>query len=188
MGKMTDVQRQFVMDNYKLPYFVIGNYFPNYIPGTLEYEELTQEGFVALCMAAVRYNNTVGMFSTYATRCIWGYMVRHIHEKNSWTVHSKQWRDLPSFPIVSINTAVFEDETGELQNIIPDPDNRYGAVEAYIDAVPIFRKASPKYGEQVLHLLLQGYNQVEIGKRLGISYEWVRKIMYKAKKLKGEKL
>ena len=79
-------------------------------------------------------------------------------------------------------------ETGELQNIIPDPDNRYGAVEVYIDAVPIFRKASPKYGEQVLHLLLQGYNQVEIGKRLGISYEWVRKIMYKAKKLKGEKL
>lgn len=188
MDKLTDAQRQLVMDNYKLPYFVVRTYFPNYIPGTLEYEELAQEGFVALCLAATRYNSAVGMFSTYATRYVYGYMVRYIREKSGWTVQPKNWRNLPTYPIVSIYTTVFEDETSDLQSIIPDPDNRYGAVEVYLDAIPLFRKANSKYGEPILHLLIQGYNQVEIGKRLGISHEHVRKIVHKARDLKGEKL
>lgn len=188
MDKLTDAQRQLVLDNYKLPYFVVGSYFPNYIPGTQEYEELAQEGFVGLCMAALNYDDKIAKFSTYASNYIWGYMIRCMHEKSGWTVHPKHRSDRPAYPIISYHTSVFEDGTGELQDIIPDPNNRYGAVEVYLDAIPLFRKANSKYGEPILHLLIQGYNQVEIWKRLGISYEHVRKIMYKARELKGEKL
>ena len=74
---MTEEAKKRVEDNLNLVYsiakgFLNGNSYDNY-------EDIVSEGFLGLCHAAERYDDSCGTrFSTYAYQVIRGYMLRYI--------------------------------------------------------------------------------------------------------------
>lgn len=186
MEKMTDEQRQIVMDNYNLPHYVMRKKFPSYYPGSYEYEDLSQEGYLGLCLAAMRYDSDRSMFSTYAFNYIWGYILRYLNTKSGWAFHirpdQKTYKHISYSSLNECTCDVDSREPKELYEIIPDRKaNVYDELEAWIDAVPAFKKANQKYGEQLLYLLVEGLTQKEIENVIGISQTQISRIMTKAK-------
>ena len=80
MEKMTAAQQQMVLDNYNLVHYVMHKKFPSYYPGSYEYEDLSQEGYLGLCLAAMRYDDEKASFTTYAFNYIWGKIICYINK------------------------------------------------------------------------------------------------------------
>lgn len=187
MEKMTAAQQQMVLDNYNLVHYVMHKKFPSYYPGSYEYEDLSQEGYLGLCLAAMRYDSDCSAFSTYAFNCIWGYISRYINTKSGWAFHIRPdhqttYKHISYGSLNEYTCDVNSKEPKELYEIIPDRKaDAYNELETWIDAVPAFKKASKKYGEQLLYLLTEGLTQREIENVMGISQAQISRIMTKAK-------
>lgn len=63
---MTNESQRLVEDNLPLVYFIISREYPTFIGD----EDLSQSAALGLCQAAENWDETKGLFSTYAGRCI----------------------------------------------------------------------------------------------------------------------
>jgi RNA polymerase sigma factor (sigma-70 family) len=63
---MTSEQKKLVEDNLPLVYFIISREYPTFIGD----EDLSQSAALGLCQAANSWDESKGLFSTYAGRCI----------------------------------------------------------------------------------------------------------------------
>ena len=63
---MTSEQQRLVEDNLPLVYFIISREYPTFIGD----EDLAQSASLGLCQAAENWDETKGLFSTYAGKCI----------------------------------------------------------------------------------------------------------------------
>ena len=185
MGQLTDEQKQLVEENYNLVHYVIHKYFPNYIPGTYEYEDLSNQGFLALCLAAIRYDPSVSKFSTYACSIIFGNLLRYVDTKSGWAFHIRKESCYEHVSYRSLNDIICDGDstthTRELSEIIPDIRSEYETFETNIDILNAFKKANSEHGEKIFELKLQGLTQYEIAEILGISQSQVNRTIHKAK-------
>lgn len=185
MEKLTYEQKQLVEDNYNLVHFIIHKYFPNYIPGTYEYEDLSNQGFLALCLAAMRYNPSVSKFSTYAYSVIFGNLLKYVNTKSGWAFHVRKEGHYEHILYGSLNAIVCEgDSTAfdhELSEVIPDIRSEYETFECNIDILNAFKKANSEYGEKIFELKMQGLTQDEISDILGISQPQISRTIRKAR-------
>ena len=185
MNKMTNEQKRLVLDNYNLVHFVMHKKFPAYYPGSYEYEDFSQQGYLGLCLAAMQYNADLSSFSTYAFNYIWGYIARYRNQKSEWAFHIRRDGKWEHIAYGSLNMITCEgDSFGEsykLMNVIPDRNCQYDVFETWVDLVPAFRKAHRMHGETILKLALAGYRQKEIASILGISKCHVSRCCTKAR-------
>ena len=157
MEKMTAAQQQMVLDNYNLVHYVMHKKFPSYYPGSYEYEDLSQEGYLGLCLAAMRYDDEKASFTTYAFNCIWGKIICYINTKSGWAFHYRtllddgRMSDYMHIPYGSLNEFTCEsnssDKKCELFEIIPDRNCDYDRLEIYIDLLPALKNASSRHGK-----------------------------------------
>ena len=63
---MTSERQKLVEDNLPLVYFIISKEYPTFIGD----EDLAQSASLGLCQAANNWDETKGLFSTYAGKCI----------------------------------------------------------------------------------------------------------------------
>lgn len=63
---MTSERQRLVEDNLPLVYYIISREYPTFIGD----EDLSQSAALGLCQAAENWDETKGLFSTYAGRCI----------------------------------------------------------------------------------------------------------------------
>lgn len=64
--EMNDAQRKLAEDNIPLVYYLIAREYPTY-----KYDEdLAQVGILGLCKAAMKWDESKGLFSTFAGQCI----------------------------------------------------------------------------------------------------------------------
>ena len=185
MKKLTPEQQKMVLDNYNLPHFVMHKYFPHYQIGSYEYEDLSQEGYLGLCIAVMRYDDTISAFSTYAINVIWGYILKYINTKSGWAFHRRidsKWTHIPYGSLNMITCEGNSEESDkELIDIVSDNrGNNYSVSEIRMDLLPSFMKASPKYGVRVLELIELGYGQRAIADILKTSQPTVSRILSKA--------
>lgn len=113
---MTPENERLVLDNMKLVKFVLGKYI-RIPPG--RYEDLEQEGYLALCRAAETYDPEAGKFSTWAISNIIGRMRRYLRDDNLVKIPRKDYYN-GNFPSVSSIDEEFNDDGFQLIDVLAD--------------------------------------------------------------------
>lgn len=145
-------------DNLKLAEFFVRKYFPNQKPGTFLYDELTGEARVALWRAAKSYKPELSKFTTYAGKCIYGYLLKYYSR-----VHKKQSIAFDN----SLDFSPNDNDYSISDLLISDMDTESTAIRNIVKAEA---KKSVKENYPILNLyFLQGLTQTEISKKIGKS-------------------
>jgi len=147
-------------------------------------EELVQEGNLGLMRAAEKFDPDAGTrFATYASWWIRAYVWRYLKQARS-TVRPRS--GTVALQDVSLDATI--DEDGELSRLDlieddgPAPDEAYASSEADRRLREALAKARGRIGEigwDVIHTRLQQDppdTLEQIGKRWGVSREWVRQV------------
>ncbi|MGG3871395.1 sigma-70 family RNA polymerase sigma factor [Brevibacillus laterosporus] len=154
-----------VQNHLSFVHFILKKYYP---PAGLDYDDFFQIGCIGLVKAAQRFDATLGFkFTTYAG-------IRIKSEIQKVILLSK--RAKRSGKVVSLDYPI-EDGEGTLQDLLAN----YDSVEEEVEASLLFNELIRK--EPVItKLALQGYTQMEIGRKLGISQNCVSQKMQSMKK------
>lgn len=113
---MTPENERLVLDNMKLVKFVLSRYIRT-PPGL--YEDLEQEGYLALCKAAETYNPEVGKFSTWAIPNIIGRIRQYLREDNLIKIPRKDYYD-GNFPSVSSIDEELNEDGFQIIDVLAD--------------------------------------------------------------------
>lgn len=113
---MTPENERLVLDSMKLVKFVLSKYI--HIPPGL-YEDLEQEGYLALCRAAETYDPEAGKFSTWAIANIIGRIRTYLRENNLVKISRKDYYN-GVFPSVSSIDEELDDDGFQLSDILAD--------------------------------------------------------------------
>ena len=151
-------KQQLIEDNMNLVYSLIRKEYPTYISD----EDLIQCGMLGLCKAAESGDETKAKFSTFAYCCI----RRAIQcELRNRTKHSG---------VLSLDYEVGNDgERTALGNLIVGDED-----VIYVDVDTSHLTSREK---QIFELFQTGLDQAEIAKHLGVSKQYVWKVMRKAR-------
>lgn len=169
MQKMTEVQRALAERNLPLVTWCLHNRITYWKAD--EYDDMFQTGALALCEAAMRYDETVGVrFSTYACE----YIVGKIRNYAKWNAKKKRTMDLPRLEDMIDGTKGIT-----LADQIPATEDGQA-----MERMLILREALERVkgrDRAVLHLTMQGFGQVEIGRRMRMSQPSVNRILRRAR-------
>jgi RNA polymerase primary sigma factor len=152
--------------------------------GAVRLEELVQEGNLGLMRAAAKFDPNAGTrFATYALWWIRAYVWKYLKQARS-AVRPKSgtvaWED------VSLDATIGEE--GDLSRLDrieddgPTPDEAYATSEADRQLRDSLEKARDRIGDlgwDIIHTRLQKDppdTLEQIGKRWGVSREWVRQV------------
>lgn len=153
---MNDVKQHLVTDNMNLVYYLIDKYYPTFVGN----EEVMQEGMLGLCKAADTYDESKSVFSTYACTCI-------LNQIKMWFRNNKKHNQN-----LSLDYTISSDE-GEVVSFM---DTLVGSEDVdYIDYQNLFGDLSDTE-KTICELLKRGYNQIEIGEKIGKSRTGVNKV------------
>lgn len=179
---MTDEQKQIVLDNQNLIHLIIQRHFSWINIGTPDYEDCVQRGYSALCRVVQYYDPEKGTFSTYACNAILKDIRRYLNTDGAIVTAYYEDGQFHHEPMDYLNRNVEDGEGGstELLELIPNGSEPYLECEMMFDACNAYKKASKKYGLDILNLLIQGYTQKEIADKIGISQSFVQKLITKA--------
>ena len=138
-----------------------------------EFDDLVQEGSLGLVKACDTYDPSKGFkFSTYACICIRNnilmYLRTRCRQSKLKTISSDTFISNPQDPQVATRRI----------DLIEDPGS---SVECKVDTsllIEALKSECPEY-KDVLRLTYEGYNQREIGERLGVSPSSVSRIQSK---------
>lgn len=167
---MTEDQKKLAMDNINLVHYVLHKRFNWVCPGSYDYEDLFQQGCEQLCKCAINFDPQAGFeFSTYAINSIWGYInnyVRYDFDSRPGR-RTKDGSKMERLDICSGNIEIENhNDHGqcELLDLIPDTESlsNFDICELRELFIMAFTKASPRYGKDILDLLLLGHTQNEI--------------------------
>lgn len=153
---MNEQNKKLVEENMKLVYHVINTYYPNHIGD----EDLEQEGFIALCRAAEKFDDTKDTkFSTFACSTIHNYL-RHY-----FTGLSRQKR---TANLVSLDLEIKHDDgSGDmLHEVIEDKkaDSLFKQCE-----IENFIADLGDREREIVRLRREGLTNEEIGELFGFS-------------------
>ena len=153
---MNDVKQQLVTDNMHLVYYLINKYYPTFAGN----EDVMQEGMLGLCKAADTYDESKSVFSTYACTCI-------LNQIKMWFRNNKKHNQN-----LSLDYTISSDD-GEVVSFM---DTLVGSEDVdYIDYQNLFGDLSDTE-KTICELLQSGYNQIEIGEKIGKSRTGVNKV------------
>lgn len=158
--------------------------------GIMEFQDLISEGILGLIHALDRFDESKGFkFSSYACRCISGYILR-----GHRNLHMEQWKakqsrfDVPAATISMFQPFLDSDEVKEVVGC----DDRGTGHRAMFDTVnnrSVWESLMPILSDrqrQMMQMSLQDVTQSQIAIDLGVSRQCVSQTMqlaiYKAKK------
>jgi RNA polymerase sporulation-specific sigma factor len=154
--------------------------------GMIEFDDLISAGVIGLIHALDRFDPDRGFkFSSYAVRCIRGYM---FHEHR--TLHMEQWKAMNSrYDVPSKKISLFRPflDDGEVKEVV-GCDDRGMSASALFETVNnkmvwehVLPRLSPRQ-QQILQLLLsvEETNQTEIAEMLGVSRQCVSQTLLRA--------
>ena len=138
-----------------------------------EFDDLVQEGLIGLLKACNTFEPSKGFkFSSYACTCI----------RNNILMYLRTRSKHPKFRTVSYDTPVRNprdpQESTRLLDLIEDPGSSVECKVATSLLIEALKSECPKY-KDILRLAYEGYNQREIGERLGVSQSCVSRIRSK---------
>ena len=172
MQKMTEAQRELAERNLPLVSWCLKNRIPCWKRD--EYDDLFQVGALALCEAAMRYDERTGVrFGTFACE----YIVGKIRNYAKWNARKKRTMDLPRLEDVlgaDMDGITMADRTRALE------DGQ--SMERLLILRETMRRLKGR-DREVLDLAIQGFGQVEIGRRVRASQPSVGRILRRARKL-----
>jgi len=155
-----------VLDNEALVRFLLKSY-----AWRDDYEDLLQEGRLALYQAAEKYDPAKGKFSSFAARYIRNSIQRILRSEN------RGKRRCPGATI-SLNEAVgSQDGQTELLNLIPD---ERGDLEADAMGRLMLDEIIPSLESRELKILMmraQGYDYRDIALAIGVSRQRVQQLL-----------
>lgn len=160
-----------ILDNLGLVHSLVKK-FTN-IPSSYLYQELYSEGLVGLTEAANRYKSGKAKFSTFAYIRIRGAILNYLQNNKSliktpWAQDKKV-----SFNFVSLLAANDEDYPNSQQREICDEESGYSS----IDLLESIKTVLTEQEYSVLIMRYEGYTQLEISQKLGISVGGVNKLL-----------
>ncbi len=161
---------QLFQDNLKLTSYFAQKYFPRVSKGTFLYEELVAEARMALWRAANTYEPERSKFTTYAGKCIYGYMLKYYSR-----VHKKQ-------AVAFDNSLEFSPDENDccIGDLLLISDfNTEAAAISNITTTEVLKAVKEKY-----HILdmyfIQGLSQTAIATKLGRSQVQISRDIKKA--------
>lgn len=159
-------ENSLVLDNEALVRFLLKSY-----AWRDDYEDLLQEGRLALYQAAEKYDPAKGKFSSFAARYIRNGIQRILRSEN------REKRRCPG-ATVSLNEAVgAPDRPTELLNLIPD---ERGDLEAEAMSRLMLDEIIPRLESRELKILVmrtQGYGYRDIAAAIGVSRQRVQQLL-----------
>ncbi|MEJ8546612.1 sigma-70 family RNA polymerase sigma factor [Brevibacillus borstelensis] len=149
-----------VQEHLPFVHFILKKYYP---PAGLDYDDLFQIGCIGLVKAAKKFDPSLGyQFTTYAGGWVENEIRKIIRSqratKRTGDVFSMDWAG--------------DEEEGSLADLLANYDSVEGEVEAKWLFSELIRQEPA-----ITVLALQGYNQTEIGRKLGISQVHVSRKM-----------
>lgn len=138
-----------------------------------EFEDLVQEGSLGLVKACNTYDPSKGFkFSTYACICI----------RNNILMYLRTRRRQSKLETISSDTFIINprdpQEAIRMIDLLEDPGSSVECKVATSLLIEALKLECPKY-KDILRLAYEGYNQREIGERLGVSQSCVSRIRSK---------
>lgn len=161
------------IENENLIYHVLKTHFPMYYFD----EDIRQIGAIGLWKACKKYDLHVSKFSkfsTYACLCIKNEILHHLRIQNAKRRHL-------DIPLRSIDEILKDTDDVSLGDTIVGMEN----IE-YIDWDGFWNSLSLNE-KKIVYLRINGYNQKEIGRILGISRSLISRILLNGIKPKFEK-
>lgn len=155
-SRMSDEQRALVINNIGLAYKVSYKYCGAMISSrNLEHEDIYQMATETLCRAAQTYKPGGAPFGAYAGRCIQNKMLCYRRD------HGVRNR-LRGGMVLSLDDPLDTEDNATFGEMLEARD------ENVCELMELIR-ALPDREQTIVALTVQGYNQCEIGARLGIA-------------------
>lgn len=155
---MNDEQQKLAEDNMKLVHFIINKHYPSFNRN----EDVAQVGMMALCRAAMAWDESKGKFSTIASVYILNDIKRYFK-----TI-------APKAEVLSLD---YEYEGSATLSDVIQGDSDVQSVSDVVD----FLENEKKINQEVLTMFAQGYESKEIAHHLGVTRSYVNTIKRIAK-------
>lgn len=149
------MKQKLINENMNLVYFVINKYYPS-LRGD---EDIIQAGMLGLCMAADKFDESKSQFSTYASSCISGQIVKEIRRRAK---HNG---------VLSLD---YEYNTEEDTTTLADMVEGYTDLDVIEYAnISAFTDTLSERDYEIFELSKEGLTVTQIGETLGISNQSV---------------
>lgn len=156
-------RQQLIEDNMNLVYSLVSKEYPTYLYD----DDIIQCGMLGLCKAAEKWDESKSGFSTFAWRCIRNEIVSEFRRRAK---HQG---------VLSLDYETSDDEGGRTtfgDCVVGEEDVTY---------VDIDIESLSDRERQVLNLCATGLNQSDVATKLGVSKQYVWKVMRKIRTLNG---
>ena len=189
---MDEERKNLILKYEMLPHYILNKHFMSVRPHTPFYEDLYQEGMLALCIGVNRLDPDKNA-TTYLYKFVWGSMMRYFNRQCPFTLASRTSYEKKYImhPVSSLNITCSDPKNEheiEVVYLLGDYENRYDEVDTYSVICKAFKKASSKYGTIILDMKKDGYSQREISKKLGLSKSHISRIIRKAYQIYKEEV
>jgi len=172
---LTAAQQTLVEQNRDVVKMVVGKMRKG-LPAHVDLEEMQSAGMAALCEAAIRYNNAVASFRTYATHCVRGGILDGFRSK-AWGPRYVQQRK-HIIPEATIEAALCADSAGPgyLASVADDGPSPCDQQHDREWAHHLMAVLPPRERQVIELLFFQGLKGGEVAQLLGVSHARVSAI------------
>ena len=152
--------------------------------GVMEFQDLISEGVLGLIHALDRFDPDRGFkFSSYACRCISGYMLR-----GHRNLHMETWKALQSrYEVPCTNIPMYQPmfDSQEVKEVVGCDDRGMNAKTMFetVNNKRVWERVLPTLTSrqrQVMELLLSGLTQTQIAPMLGVTRQCISQTMQNA--------
>lgn len=160
--EFTLTKQMLIEDNMNLVYSLISKEYPTYVYD----EDIVQCGMLGLCKAAEKWDESKSQFSTFAWYCIRNEIIKEFKERSK---HNG---------VLSLDYEMNDDEGGRStfgDCVIGEEDVLY--IDVNVDSIT-------ERERQVFDLYQTGLSQVEVATKLGVTKQYVWKVMRKIRALR----
>ena len=155
------MKQKLIEDNMNLVYSLVSKEYPTYIND----EDIIQCGMLGLCKAAEKFDDGKSKFATFAWRCIRNEIADEFRKRSK---HQG---------ILSLDYEVSDEDGGRStfgDCVVGEEDVLY--IDANIDSITARER-------QVFDLYKTGLSYTDVATRLGVSKQYVWKVMRKVRAL-----
>jgi RNA polymerase sigma factor (sigma-70 family) len=154
----------------------------------VDYEDLYQEGMIGLLLSIRKFDPTRGLkLSTYAVPSIYFAIRKYLRDK-SRLIRTPRSKVSKAYIVDSLERTAYNGDSepvtlGDMIGVDDDMNSFYSA-----DLCNRIMERLPTLHREVLNLSIQGYNQPEISKKVGISQPHVSRIIRSSKETARQEL
>lgn len=137
----------------------VGFFISKYFPQLIGDEDIYQEALVGLWKACQAYNKNKSKLLSFASTCI----------RNEILMELRRRAKTMQFEALRLEDSISTEEELQLSEILPDPTAQVEKSEVFVKE---FLNQLAARDKHIVFLLIQGLNQTEIAKLLGISQSY----------------